>query len=63
MLKNCYRQYEQYSKLRIMLKTNLISLFDQTFPEVNRLFTIPRRADVRNGRILLRLAFSTAYAA
>jgi len=45
MLKNSYRQYEQYSKLRTMLKNNLISLLDQTFPAVNRLFTSPRRAD------------------
>ena len=45
MLKNCYRQYEQYSKLRTMLKNNLISLLDQVFPDANRLFTSPRRAD------------------
>ena len=45
MLKNCYRQYEQYSKLRTMLGNNLISLLDQTFPGINRFFTSPRRAD------------------
>lgn len=45
MLKNCYRQYEQYSKLRTMLKNNLISLLDQVFPDANRLFTSPRKAD------------------
>lgn len=45
MLKNCYRQYQQYTKLRTMLKNNLISLLDQSFPEANRLFTSPRRAD------------------
>ena len=45
MLKNCYRQYEQYSKLRTMLKNNLISLLDQVFPGANRLFSSPRRAD------------------
>ena len=45
MLKNSYRQYEQYSKLRTMLKNNLISLLDQAFPAVNRLFNSPRRAD------------------
>jgi transposase len=44
-LKTCYRQYEQYSKLQTMLKNNLISLLDQTFPDANRLFTSPRRAD------------------
>ena len=45
MLKNSYRQYEQYSKLRTMLKNNLISLLDQAFPGANRLFNSPRRAD------------------
>lgn len=45
MLKNCYRQYAQYSKLRTMLKNNLISLLDQVFPNANRLFTSPRRTD------------------
>lgn len=45
MLKNCYRQYQQYTKLRTMLKNNLISLLDQVFPNANRLFTSPRRAD------------------
>mgnify|MGYP002093416910 CR=1 FL=1 len=28
MLKSCYRQYQQYSKVRTMLKNNLISLLD-----------------------------------
>jgi len=45
MLKNCYRQYQQFTKLRTMLKNNLISLLDQVFPEANRLFSSPRRAD------------------
>ncbi len=45
MLKNCYRQYQQYSKLQTMLKNNLISLLDTTFPGVNRLFTSPARVD------------------
>jgi len=45
MLKNSYRQYEQYSKLRTMLKNNLISLLDQSFPGANRLFNSPRRAN------------------
>ena len=44
-LKSCYRQYQQYTKLRTMLKNNLISLLDQSFPEVNRLFNSPPRAD------------------
>ena len=45
MLKTCYRQYQQYSKLNTMLKNNLISMLDTAFPEVNRLFTSPPRAD------------------
>ena len=45
MLKNSYRQYEQYSKLRTMLKNNLISLLEQIFPSANSLFNSPRRAD------------------
>ena len=45
MLKTCYRQYRQYSKVQTMLKNNLISLLDTTFPDANRLFTSPPRAD------------------
>ena len=45
MLKNCYRQYQQYSKVYTMLKNNLISLLDTAFPDVNRLFSSPPRAD------------------
>ncbi len=45
LLKNCYRQYQQYSKVHTMLKNNLISLLDAVFPEVNRLFSSPPRAD------------------
>lgn len=45
MLKNCYRQYQQYSKVKTMLKNNLISLLDTAFPDANRLFTSPARAD------------------
>lgn len=45
MLKTCYRQYEQYSRLRTMLRNNLISLTDQTFPAINRVFTSPRKPD------------------
>ncbi len=44
-LKSCYRQYEHYSKLRTSLKNNLISLLDQAFPDVHKLFSSPRRAD------------------
>ena len=45
LLKNCYRQYQQYSKLQTMQKNNLISLLDTTFPDINRLFNSPVRAD------------------
>ena len=45
MLKNCYSQYQQYSKVRTMLKNNLISLLDTAFPGANRLFSSPPRAD------------------
>ena len=45
MLKTCYRQYQQYSKVQTMLKNNLISLLDTAFPNANRLFTSPPRAD------------------
>ena len=42
-LKICNRQYNQYNKLKIMLKNNLIALLDQTFPDVNKLFHSPAR--------------------
>ena len=45
LLKNCYRQYRQYSKMQTVLKNNLISLLDMTFPNANRLFVSPARAD------------------
>jgi len=45
LLKNCYRQYQQYSKVQTILKNNLISLLDTTFPNANRLFNSPARAD------------------
>lgn len=45
MLKNCYRQYQQYTKVQTMLKNNLISLLDTAFPDANRLFSSPARAD------------------
>ena len=45
MLKNCYRQYEHFTKIRIMMKNNLIALLDAVFPDANRLFSSPRRAD------------------
>ena len=42
-LKICNRQYNQYNKLKTMLKNNLIALLDQTFPNVNKLFNSPAR--------------------
>ena len=45
MLKNCYRQYRQYSKVQTILKNNLISLLDTVFPNANRLFSSPIRGD------------------
>ena len=43
MLKAYSRQYNKYTKIKTMLKNNLISLLDQTFPGVNELFTSPPR--------------------
>lgn len=45
LLKNCYRQYQQYAKVQTMMKNNLLSLLDMIFPAVNRLFSSPVRAD------------------
>ena len=45
MLKTTYRQYQQCAKVQTMLKNNLISLLDTAFPDANRLFTSPARAD------------------
>lgn len=45
LLKNCYRQYQQGCKVQTMQKNNLISLLDTTFPNANRLFHSPVRAD------------------
>lgn len=45
LLKNCYREYRQYSKVQTVLKNNLISMLDTIFPNANRLFSSPVRAD------------------
>lgn len=45
LLKIYYRQYRQYSKVQTVLKNNLISLLDTVFPNANRLFSSPARAD------------------
>lgn len=44
-LKTFNRQYNQYMKIKVMLKNNLISLLDQTFPGLNTLFTSSARQD------------------
>jgi len=47
-LKAYSRQYTKYTKLKVSLKNNFISLTDQTFPGVNELFTSPpRKSDGR----------------
>lgn len=43
LLKSYNRQYNQYIKLKVSLKNNLISLIDQTFPGANTLFSTPTR--------------------
>lgn len=45
LLKTCNRQYNQYMKLKVALKNNLIALLDQTFPSANTLFSSPARPD------------------
>lgn len=47
LLKICYRQFQQYSKVHTMLKNNLISLLDAVFPEINHLFSSPLHSDGR----------------
>jgi transposase len=43
ILKSYNRQLSEYTKIKTMLKNNLISLLDQTFPGANELFTSPAR--------------------
>lgn len=45
MLKAYNRQYNQYMKVKVMMKNNLISLLDQTFPGINTMFSSPPRQD------------------
>jgi len=45
MLKTTYRQYQQCVKVQTMFRNNLISLLDTAFPDANRLFASPARAD------------------
>jgi len=42
-LKTFNRQLAEYMKVKVMLKNNLISLTDQTFPGISNLFTSPAR--------------------
>jgi len=42
-LKVYNRQLSEYTKIKTMMKNNLISLLDQTFPGANELFSSPRR--------------------
>lgn len=44
-MKNINRQYNLYSKQKTATKNNLISLLDQTYPELNGLFDSPTRKD------------------
>ena len=45
-LKTCHRQYDQYIKLKVNLKNNLITLLDGTFPGLNTLFkSAPKDVD------------------
>lgn len=45
-LKTCRRHYDQYIKLKVNLKNNLITLIDGTFPGLNTLFkSAPRDSD------------------
>lgn len=45
LLKTCNRQYNQYMKLKVSLKNNLIAILDQTFSGANEMFTSPARLD------------------
>ena len=42
-LKTYNRQLDEYMRVKVMLKNNLISLTDQVFPGVNNLFSSPAR--------------------
>lgn len=57
LLKTFNRQYNQYTKTKVALKNNLISLLDQTFPGINTMFTSPVRDDGRQKWIDFALKF------
>lgn len=46
-LKTAGRQFQLYTKMKVGLKNNLISLLDQTWPGVNTFFDSPVRSDGR----------------
>lgn len=45
LLKTCSRQYNQYTKIKVSLKNNLIAILDQVFSSCNTLFSSNVRAD------------------
>lgn len=45
MLKAYSRQYTKYNKMKTTLKNNLISLLDQSFPGINKMFASPARKE------------------
>lgn len=45
LLKAYNRQYNQYNKLKVMLKNNLVSLVDQTFPGIKSFFKTPTKKE------------------
>ena len=45
LLKTLNRQYNQYIKVKVMFKNDLIALLDQTFSDANRLFNSSARKD------------------
>ena len=51
------RQYQQCAQVQTMLKNNLISLLDTAFPDANRLFASPARADGSEKRVDFVAAF------
>jgi transposase len=54
MLKAFSRQYSKYNKIKTMLKNNLISLLDQSFPGLNNLFIL---IPSKNHSIFARIFF------
>ena len=45
LLRNCCRQYRQCANVQTVLKNSLISMLDTVYPNANRLFSSPARAD------------------